>query len=277
MLHKIKRRVFEIIELDHARDIYSKTFKSFIVTLISLNILVIIISTVEDIYQKYKFFLDSFEMASVAIFTIEYCLRVWSCNVAPGYKHSVWGRIRFILKPLAIIDLIAILPIYLPLFLPNLIFTRSFRLFRIFRIFKIGRYSDTVKLFCKIISSKKEDLIVTLLIGLVLLIISASLIYFAEHEAQPENFPHIPAAMWWGVVTLTTVGYGDVYPITPLGKFFGAIVALVGLGIFALPAGIIASSLTEELEKKRALNEQKKYIKYKKSIICPYCGRNIDQ
>ena len=130
-------------------------------------------------------------------------------------------------KPLAIIDLIAILPFYLPLFWPNIIFTRSFRLFRIFRLFKISRYSSTVKLFGKVIKSKQEEIVIALFIALVLLVTSASLIYFAEHEAQPNDFPHIPAAMWWGIVTLTTVGYGDVYPITPLGKFLGAIAALV--------------------------------------------------
>ena len=270
MLHTIKRRIFEIIELDHPGDIYSKIFKVFIITLIFLNILVVIISTVEDIYQQSQILLDTFELISVIIFTIEYCLRIWSCNVAPGYKHSIWGRIRFMLKPLALIDLIAILPFYLPLFLPSLIFTRSFRLFRIFRLFKISRYSDTLKLFGRVIESKLEDLVITLFIGLVLLVISASLIYFAEHDAQPENFPHIPAAMWWGVVTLTTVGYGDIYPITTLGKFLGAIVALVGIAIFALPAGIIASGFTEEMQKKRTLNQEKK------SIICPHCGKKID-
>ncbi len=271
MLHKIKRRIFEIIELDNPGDTYSKTFKVFIITLIILNIIAVVISTVEEIYQKHQIWLDNFELISVIIFTIEYILRVWSSNVVPGYKHSISGRIRFILKPLVIIDLIAILPFYLPLLLPNLIFTRSFRIFRIFRIFKISRYSDTTKLFAQIIKSKQEEIVIAVFIGLNLLIISASLIYFAEHEAQPENFPHIPAAMWWGVVTLTTVGYGDVYPITPLGRFLGAIVALIGVGIFALPTGIVASGFTEEIEKKRALNQQKK------SIVCPHCGRRIDE
>ncbi|NES75372.1 MULTISPECIES: ion transporter [Okeania] len=271
MLYKIKRRIFQIIELDNPGDTYSKTFKICIITLIFLSILVVIISTVEEIYQPYKTWLDNFELISVIIFTIEYILRVWSSNVAPGYKHPIWGRIRFIIKPLAIIDLIAILPFYLPLFWPNLIFTRSFRLFRIFRLFKISRYSDTVKLFGKVIKSKQEEIVITLFIALVLLVTSASLIYFAEHEAQPDDFPHIPAAMWWGIITLTTVGYGDVYPITPLGRFLGAIAALVGVGIFALPAGIVASGFTEEIEKKRASNQNKK------SIICPHCGQKIDE
>ncbi|MGD1712688.1 ion transporter [Dapis sp. BLCC M172] len=271
MLHKIQRRIFEIIELDNPGDTYSKIFKVFIITLIILNIITVIISTVEDIYQQYKTWLDNFELISVIIFTIEYILRIWSSNVASGYKHSIWGRIKFMFKPLVIIDLIAILPFYLPLFLPNLIFTRSFRLFRIFRIFKITRYSDTTKLFAQVIKSKQEEIVIAIFIGVILLVTSASLMYFAENEAQPENFPHIPAAMWWGVVTLTTVGYGDVYPITPLGRFLGAIVALIGVGIFALPTGIVASGFTEEIQKKRALGQQKK------SIICPHCGRKIDE
>ncbi|MEB3343814.1 ion transporter [Okeania sp.] len=270
MHHKIQRRIFEIIELDHPEDIYSKTFKIFIITLIILNIIALIISTVEDIYQQYQTCLDSFEIISVTIFTIEYILRVWSCNIAFGYKHPIWGRIKFIFKPLVIIDLIAILPFYLPLLLPNLIFTRSFRIFRIFRIFKITRYSNTTKLFAQVIKSKQEEIIIAIFTGIILLVTSASLMYFAENEAQPENFPNIPAAMWWGVVTLTTVGYGDIYPITPLGKFLGAIAALIGIGIFALPTGIIGSGLIEEIQKKQALNQGKE------SIICPHCGKKID-
>lgn len=229
-----------------------------------------IISIVENIYAKYQPFFRTFESVEIIIFTIEYCLRLWSCNVATGYKHSVWGRIKFMLTPLAVIDLVVILAFYFPRLFPNLVFGRGFRVLRILRLFKIGKYSDTIKLFGKIIKSKQEDLIITLFIDLVLLVISASLIYFAEHEAQPEIFPHIPAAMWWGVVTLTTVGYGDIYPITPLGRFLGAIVALIGIGVFALPAGIVASGFTEEIQKKRALNQ------HKKTLICPHCGKNID-
>ncbi len=114
MRHTIKRRIFEIIELDNPEDTCSKIFKLFIITLIFSNTIVTIVSTVEDIYQQYQTWLDNLELLSVIIFTIEYGLRVWSCNVAPGYKHSVWGRIRFVLQPLAIIDLFAIFPFYLP-------------------------------------------------------------------------------------------------------------------------------------------------------------------
>lgn len=202
----------------------------------------------------------------MATFTIEYLLRLWSCTVDSRFRNPVLGRIRFALRPLLIIDLVAILPFYLPIIIPfDLRFLRALRLIRILRMLKMGRYSESLRLFASVLKSKKEELVIAVFVTFILLIVSSSLMYFVENEAQPENFSSIPDAMWWGVATMTTVGYGDVYPVTPVGRFLGAIIAILGIGMFALPAGILASGFVEEIQKRRTGH-----------IRCPYCGKNID-
>lgn len=165
------------------------------------------------------------------------------------------------------IDLFAILPFYLPVFGIDLRFVRALRLMRLLRLLKLGRYSESIRTLGRVITYKKEQLISTLIALLIMLTVASSLMYYAEHEAQPEAFSSIPSAMWWGVATLTTVGYGDVYPVTALGRFLGTLVAMLGIGIFALPAGIIASGFEEEIQKSRRTDGRK---------IRQHCGKNID-
>ena len=130
----------------------------------------------------------------------------------------------------------------------------------------MGRYSESIKLFGKVLRAKKEELLIVVFAVFILLTISSSLLYYVEHEAQPEMFSNIPAAMWWGVATLTTVGYGDIYPITPAGKFLGAIISLLGIGLFALPAGILSSGFIEEIRRRK--NKIRK---------CPHCGAKLKE
>lgn len=243
---------YNILENSEESGRTGKVFTYFIVTLISLNVASVIIETVEPLKLQYGRFFNIFETISVLIFTIEYLLRLWTCTTDKKYLHPIKGRIRFGLSFLTIVDLLAILPFYLPMIIGiDLRFVRAFRLLRFLRILKLGRYSESLKTLGNVFQNKKSELLISLFICLILLIISSSLMYFVEHEAQPEMFSSIPATMWWGVSTLTTVGYGDVYPITPIGKFFGAIIALIGIGMIALPAGIIASGFTEEIQRKK--------------------------
>ena len=226
-------------------------------TLIVLNVLAVITETVESIYVVYKVYFVGFEIFSVVIFSIEYFIRVWACTLNEKYRNSFWGRLKYIFSIEAIIDLLAILPFYLPLLLPiNALFLRIFRMFRLLRIFKLGRYSTAFQMVVKAVQRRKEELLIVLTLVLVLLILSSSLMYYIEHEAQPDVFTSIPATMWWGVATLTTVGYGDVYPITPLGKLLGAFIAILGIGVFALPAGIIATSFESEISKKKTSDDK---------------------
>jgi len=254
---KFKKRLYEILEIAAIRDRISKLFDIFIMSLITLNVIAVILATVERLNLQYQYFFRIFEIFSVTIFTIEYLLRLWTCTINKNYRNSFTGRIKYIFTPYAIIDLLAILPFYLPMIIPlDLRFIRAVRLFRLFRLFKIGRYSKAVVILKKLLKDKKEELLLVIFIAFILLIIFSSLMYFIEKEAQPEAFSSIPAAMWWGITTLTTVGYGDIYPITTLGKIVGALIAFLGIGLFALPAGILGSGLVEATRKKEKGDEK---------------------
>lgn len=247
-----KERIFETLEKGTGDDKLSKRFDIFIMALIIINVVLVILETVDSVYTQYQTWFNYIEIVSVVIFTIEYLARVWTATLFEKYRHPFWGRIRYVFSWVALIDLFAILPFYLPiLFAMDGRFVRVLRLFRLVRLFKMGRYSTAFALITKVFKNRKEELIVSLTFLLVMLIFASGLMYYIEHEVQPEAFSSIPETMWWGVATLTTVGYGDVYPVTGMGRFLGAIIAILGVGLFALPAGIIASGFEAELSKKR--------------------------
>ncbi len=251
MKTSFRKRVYEVLEVGFSNDPISRRFDIFIMTLILLNVVAVMLETVQPIHDSFPKVFEYFEYFSVAVFSVEYVGRVWSCIELERYKHPFWGRIRFIFSFMAIIDLLAIMPFYLPLILAvDGRVLRVLRLFRIIRIFKMGRYSTAFQMIVKVVTKRREELLVTLTIVVVLLILSSSLMYYVENEAQPEKFKSIPQTMWWGAATLTTVGYGDVFPITPLGKLLGAFIAILGVGIFALPAGIIAAGFEHEISRK---------------------------
>jgi len=227
----------------------------------------VILETVEDIHAKYRKFFYLVEIISIIIFTIEYILRILVCTINRRYSAPISGRIKFIFTPYALVDLLSILPFYLPILIPfDLRFIRSVRLFRIIRIMKLGRYSESVSYIINVFKLKKEELYITYFILILLLIIFSSLIYFSEHVAQPNNFSSIPTSLWWGIMTLTTIGYGDIYPITVMGKVIAGMIAIIGIGMFALPAGIFASGFMEEMQRKN-----------KNEKICPHCGKSLDK
>jgi voltage-gated potassium channel len=270
-----KRRIFELLEIASDNDPISKGFDIFLISLIAVNVTAVVLETVQSLAESYGSFFETLEIGSIIIFSGEYVLRIWTCTEHEDYAHPVLGRLRYMVKPMAIIDLCAVLPFYLPVILPiDPRFMRSLRLFRLFRLFKMGRYSESLQTMGNVIKKKKEEFVVTIFVIFILLVLASSLVYTVEHEAQPEAFSSIPASMWWGMATLTTVGYGDVYPITPLGKFLGAVIALLGIGLFALPAGILASGFADEIQTKRGRSETEK----KENItICPHCGKQISQ
>jgi voltage-gated potassium channel len=267
MIKNIKSRIFKIIDVKSSDLLSTKIFDIFLIVLIFFNVLAVILETIENFASFYKFYFSVFEVFSVVIFTIEYMLRLWTCTGYDKFKMPFSGRIKFVFTPLALIDLLAILPFYLPMIIPiDLRFIRVLRLFRLFRLLKLGRYSRSLRTLGNVMKEKKEELIMTVFAVLILLVIASSLMYFIENKAQPTQFSSIPASMWWGVSTLTTVGYGDIYPITPAGKFLGAIIAIFGIGMFAIPAGILASGYAEEIQKLHS-----------KQKTCPHCGKDIDE
>jgi len=256
-----KRRVWEVVEVAKEGDRLSRAFDTFILGLIFLNITAVILETVEWLYALSATFFRAFEWGSVLVFTVEYAARGWSCTVDSRYAHSVFGRLRFVARPLMLIDLVAIAPFYLASY-GSLRVVRVLRLFRLFRVLKVARYSRAVKTLGAVFNAKREELLVAVFVLLMLLVLSSSLIYCTEHEAQPDNFASIPDAMWWAVATLTTIGYGDVHPVTTWGKIVASIIAVLGIALFALPAGILASGFLEELQSK-------------KRTVCPHCGKEL--
>ena len=248
---------------------HSKTCRAIsfsLICLIFLNVVAVIFGTVEELHRNYRHLFLYFEIFSITVFSLEYILRLWSCTADEGFERPIWGRIKFVLTPMALIDLLAVLPFFLPAIIPlDLRFLRAVRLFRLFRLMKIARYSESFVRMARVFRAKKEELVIAFLAGCVLLVVAASLMYFFENEAQPDKFGSIPAAMWWAVVTLTTVGYGDIYPITAAGKVIAGAVSLIGVGLVALPAGIIASGFMQEIQRPSRIY-----------IICPYCGKDID-
>lgn len=251
----LKHTVWRIIEpSDETESLlgrWSHRFDVAILTLIFLNVLAIILESVAALQARWGAAFDAFELFSVAVFTVEYGLRLWTATENPRYARPFSGRLRYALRPLLLIDLLAVLPAYLPILGVNLAFVRALRLMRVFRLVKIVRYTETLGLFGRVVRERRAELVVTTALVGLLLVLASSLMFYAERAAQPETFSSIPATMWWAVATLTTVGYGDVYPITAAGRVLAAVVAVLGIGLFALPTGILGAGFVEEIEKRR--------------------------
>lgn len=219
--------------------------------LISLNILAIIMESVASFEVRFRAQLHLFELFSVAVFTFEYIARVWSCVDLDSCTEDdpIAARIQHMLTPMALVDLIAILPFYLTIVFS--IDLRFLRVIRLLRIFKLTRYSGAMNVLLSVLREEASSFVAAFFVLFVLLILTSSGIYVIEHKVQPEAFGSIPAAMWWAMSTLTTVGYGDVTPITPMGKLFGGCITIIGMGMVALPAGILASGFSAQLSRSR--------------------------
>jgi voltage-gated potassium channel len=244
----------------------------FLVAIILLNVLALILESEPWLYAAYGPWFDYFEIFSVAVFSVEYVLRLWACTEHAQYARPIAGRLRYMVSFMAIIDLLAILPFYLVGLAGG--YTRVLRLFRLFRLFrmlKLVRYSNALDTMSRVLRNKREEIIITMLVLTMVIIVSSTVMYYAENEAQPDKFPSILSAMWWAIITLATVGYGDVYPVTELGRAFGALTALFGVALFALPAGLIGAGFMEEIDRQREAAEGRK------KVICPHCGRDINE
>ena len=256
MHRRIKERIYHIIEADPENPWAGRIVDACIMALIVANVIAVILESVEGLYASYATLFWAFDLFSVAVFTIEYLLRLWTCTVNPRYANPVLGRVRYAVTPLAIVDLLAILPFFLPMIIPlDLRSMRALRLLRIFRVLKVGRYSYALKMLGRVLKAQVHVLGVLVFILVLLIVIASSLMFFAEHEVQPDDFANIPIAMWWAVATLSTVGYGDVFPVTPLGKALGGLIALLGIGMFALPAGVLSSAFLTEIQKSEGGDE----------------------
>ncbi len=247
----LRRHIFEIIEIGAGGHLIGRSFDIFMILLILLNVCAVALETVPAIAEPYTLEFLYFEIFSLSVFIFEYLLRLWTAveyrshPAAAGANHF---RLRFALSPLMVIDFIAIAPTILLSFLG--LDLRFLRVFRFLRLFKLMRYSPALSSLASVFYEERRALIATLIIMLGLVLFASSIMYYLERELQPEAFGSIPAAMWWAFATLTTIGYGDVVPMTTWGKIFGAMVMVLGVGVYALPIGIIASGFANEIHRR---------------------------
>lgn len=261
--HAAQLALYRLLEAVDSQNAYSKAVRGAILLLIAANVCAVILESSAEIERRWAETFQRFEVFSVFLFSVEYLVRLWVCVVDPRYKNPVSGRVRFALTPYALIDLVSILPAFVTIIPIDLRFLRSIRMLRVFRLLKAGRYSRTVSAMGGAIRDSKEELSIALLALSVLLLISSGLMYFAEREAQPQVFTSIPATMWWSVTTLTTIGYGDMVPVTVFGCMLAGAISVLGIGVFALPAGIMAAAFARQAAARRRPSE------------CPHCGKRI--
>ena len=273
MYRSVKKTIFEIIQPAEQGKIASRIFDLFIMLLIFASIVSVFAMTF-DLPPRAVGMLIRFEKWAIIVFTVEYLLRIWTAELLFPELPPWRAKLKYVCSGMAIIDLVAILPFYLPMFLPfNLIGIRAIRLVRLLRIFKMNRYSDALLSIGDVFKSKLREITASLFFVLILLVVASLLIYYAEHDAQPDSFANAFSGLWWAVATLTTVGYGDIYPITVAGRILGAFIAIMGIGVVAIPTGILSSGFVEILEKRNKTDEDKKSGDEVK--FCPYCGKKL--
>lgn len=247
----IRRRVFDIIQPDDGTSLLSRIFDWMITGLILASVIIVFAATF-DLPKGVLRALLLIEGVASVVFTVEYALRILTADFLYPESGTIKARVKYVFSPMALVDLVAILPFWLPMLLPGtMLGLRALRLVRLLRIFKLNRYFDAIKSLGEVIVLKKRELLGSLFFVSILMLISSLLMYSAEHEAQPEVFRNAFSGLWWAVATLTTVGYGDIYPVTALGRLLGAFIAFSGLAAVAIPTGIISSGLMEALSRGR--------------------------
>lgn len=227
-----------------------------VTVLILLSILIAVLESEPSIYQEFTYGFFLAEIGITSAFAIEYAARVWASADDPRFGSGLMGRLRYCISPAALLDLLAITPLFLSIVGSEAFLFRLLRLLRILRLAKLGRYSTAMSAIADAIRSRRYELAASVACAAVLLLISSTLLYLVESEAQPEAFGSIPRAMWWSIATLTTVGYGDVIPVTTLGRVFGGVTAVIGIGLIAMPTGILAAAFSDAVARRRESSAQ---------------------
>jgi len=270
-IQKIKETIQDYLAIETETNVkISRLVSFFIFSLIIVNVLAVILETVSGFAVRYTELFRGIEIFSIIVFTIEYLLRLWTSTINKRFRHPVFGRLRFIVTPLALLDLFAFMPFYVPFLIPyDLRILRFIRVFRVFRLFKGSAFSESVIIVLTVLKQKRRQLIASVLMAISLIFFTSTLVYYAEEEAQPEAFTSIPVTISWGLSIFTpTINAERIFPVTTLGKFLASLTTLLGFGIIALPAGILASGFNEAMEKRVKEEEKRKNI-------CPHCGKDI--
>lgn len=240
-----KSRIFEIIQIGNRNDLPSSLFDYFIVLVIISNIFVTFFHTF-SVAEKYDALLNIVEFVTIIIFTIEYFLRIWTAEYLYPDKTLLWSKLKFICSFYGVVDLLTILPYFLPFIFPSgAVAFRMFRVVRIFHLFRINAQYDAFNVITNVLKEKRNQLVSSVFLILVLMLASSLCMYSIEHEVQPENFSNAFSGIWWSVSTLLTVGYGDIYPLTAGGRLMAIVIAFLGVGMVAIPTGIISAGFME--------------------------------
>ncbi len=267
LLHT-RKRLWQILEKGNEKDKASVYTDIFLITLIILNIVAVVLETVDSIYYVYKLYFIIFERVSTFIFLIEYIMRVWVSieqNSSKKKLSKVIVRLKYMTTWPAIIDLLAVLSGLLPMIFE--IDLRILRALRMLRLLKFSRYFKVMNLLLGVLKEERQSFLAAMFLLTIAMLIASTGIYIFEKDAQPDKFGSIPEAMWWAVATLTTVGYGDVTPITAMGKIFGALITIIGIGTVALPSGILASGFSDQLKRRKNTYEKELSIAMQDGII----------
>lgn len=265
-----KKRIFEIIQSSKKRDSGSKAFTFTILAAIILNLLLAVFLTF-DISQKYKTYIYIVEFFTVLLFTLEYILRVWTSDYLYPEKSRLNASLKYILSFSGIVDFLSFFPFYLPFFFPHgVVAFRIFRVVRILRLFRVNQYYDSLNVISEVLKKKKMQLLSSVFIIFILMVASSLIMYDVEHKTQPDVFTNAFSGFWWATSTLLTIGYGDIYPLTYAGRILGIIIAFLGVGMVAIPTGILSAGFVEQM------TEIQTPQKTEHKPFCPYCGKKLE-
>ena len=268
-MNELKRRTFKIIQPAEHGDRASKVFDLSIIALIIINVVLVIADTF-TLPENVREIFSITETISVIVFTIEYILRLWTSDLLFSNSGKIKARFKYIFSFMALIDLFSILPFYIPFIIPlDLRILRTLRIIRLFRLFKVNRYTHALSLIGDVFKKKASQLFSSVFVVMLLMIITSVLMYNIENAAQPDKFENAFSSLWWSIATLTTVGYGDIYPITIAGKVLSGIIAFLGIGLVAVPTGIISAGFMEQIGEGKEKQDEK--------CFCPYCGNKLDK
>ena len=265
----MKQFSYNLIRDDGENTRIGVIFDGFIIFLIILNVFTIILETMQGIPIYIQYIFRYIEVFTIIIFTFEYGLRVWTADFRYPNSMPYKARLKYMHSFMAVIDLMAILPFYLPfIIMIDLRVLRMLRLLRLFRLLKVSRYTNALNILINVLKRKSEQLITSVFVLIVLMVMASILMYNAENNAQPDVFENALSGLWWAISTLTRTGFGNLHPITTIGRLLGAIVSVLGIGLLAVPTGIISSGLLENITNKQ-INDT--------NNICPQCGKILNK
>ena len=251
-----RKRLFEIIEIGLPGDVASQVYDAFNILSIVINLVVSVMYTFDDLHARFGPWLVTIEAVTVAFFAADFAMRLWTAKFLRPSLTEPRAVLRYIFSFSGLVDLLSFLPYYLPVFFPSgAVAFRMFRVARVFRLFRVNAYYDSLGVITQVISSKRQQLFSSVFILLVLMLASSLCMYSLEHDAQPEVFSNAFSGIWWSVSTLLTIGYGDIYPVTTMGKIFSIFITFLGVGMVAIPTGIISAGFVDQYTRIKRISE----------------------